>query len=259
MPTVAELDAVLSAHAPRSLSESWDNDGIQLCADTKKNVRNVLTALEVSPALITFAAENGFDAVVTHHPFIFKPLAAVTGADYAAIRTLMASDISVLCYHTRMDAAVCGVNDVLAAALSLSDVRPFGGESGQIGKIGKLTRPLDAQAFAALLKTALSCGGVRYSPSFASERLISTGAVVGGAGKSFLSDAFSAGADAFVTGELSHNAFLDAASLGIYAFECGHYYTENPVTARLKALIDEAFGDAVTVECYDVGCPYAER
>ena len=39
-------------------------------------------------------------------------------------------------------------------------------------------------------------------------------------------------------------------------FDCGHYYTENPVCTRLKDLLSDAFGNELSVDVFDVKSPY---
>lgn len=138
MITVKDVDTVLTAAAPRTLSESWDNDGVMLCANDHAPVKKILIMLEVTHAGAEYAAEHGYDLIVTHHPFIFKPLSRLTGDTFCLFDKLMRAGISVISYHTRMDSAEGGVNDCAAALLGLADVRPFGGENGCIGRVGNL-------------------------------------------------------------------------------------------------------------------------
>lgn len=252
--TVKELDAYLSCAAPRTLSESWDNDGILLCRDENKAVEKVLVMLDVTDEGIEKAESGGFDVIVTHHPFIFHPLASLAGTAYGRFERLMRADVAVLSYHTRLDAAEGGVNDAGAAALRLTEVRPFGGETGCLGRMGKLSVPMAAGEFPAYLTQKLGCPGVRYEAD--ESRMIEKVAFIGGAGKSFVAEAAAAGADAFVSSEFSHDSFYTARSLGLAVFDCGHYYTENPVCARLAALLRERFGEALTVGVFDTGAPY---
>ena len=255
MITVKDIDRILSAVAPVSLSESWDNDGVMLCADVNTPVKKVLVMLEVTDAGAVYAAEHGYNLIITHHPLIFKPLSRLTGGDFCLFGRLMRAGISVLSYHTRMDSAPGGVNDVAAQLLGLCDVQPFGGERGDAGRIGRLPAPLAPVAFAEKLKAVFGCPDVRASLFRSSEKEISHVAFLGGAGKSFFYDAYAAGADAFVTGEAAHNTFLDCTALDMCLFECGHYYTENHVCDRFVSLLADAFGKDLDCNTYDVKSP----
>ena len=256
MMTVKEIDEILSQTATRTLSEEWDNDGVMLCENPKKPVKKVLVMLEVTPDGITAAENGGYDLIVTHHPFIFRPFKRLTGGDYTNFKCLMQKNIAVLSYHTRLDSASGGVNDTAAELLGLSDVVPFGGENGQCGRVGSLSEPLTPEAFAAVLKETFGSTSVRASLFKTPGRKICRVAFVGGAGKSFFYDAYAAGADAFVTGEAAHNTFLDCKELDMCLFDLGHYFTENPVCERLKKLLSDAFGEELSVDTFDVQSPY---
>lgn len=258
MLTVHDVDKALSAIAPRTLSESWDNDGVMLCRDGAKRVQRVLVMLEVNPAGAEYAAKEGYDLIVTHHPLIFRPFSSLSGDSYALFDTLMRADIPVLSYHTRLDVAEGGVNDTAVTLLGLTGIEPFGGEKGDAGRIGYLPEPMAPFEFAVHLKKVLGCGTVRASIFSDTERKIRRVAYVGGAGKSFWREAYAAGADAFVTGEAAHNTFIDCAQAGMCLFDCGHYYTENPVCIQLQGLLKNAFGQALSVDVYDVKSPYTD-
>lgn len=255
MATLKDIDKLISLSAPKELAESWDNDGVMLCKDLNKTVKKLLVAVEVSSEAVDYAVSNGFDAIITHHPFIFKPLSSVTGDCYNVIERLMMGNVSVLSYHTRMDSSEVGVNAVIAELLKLNDVSAFGGESGSLGRIGALDTEMTPTEFGEYLKSKFNCGGIRASFFKSPYKKIKRVAVIGGAGKSFYYDAFLAGADAYVTSEVAHNTFIDCKALDMCIYDCGHYFTENPVCIRFAEIIKNGFKD-VRVECFDVGSPY---
>ncbi len=247
--SIRDIDEYLSSLYPKTLSEPWDNDGIMLCKDTALEVTKALVCLEVNADAIERAAKLGAQLIVTHHPFIFRPLKNVTGESYAETEALMKSGISVLSYHTRYDKAMPGVNDVLCETIGLENVRAF----GEFLRIGNLPEELCGKEFARLLIEKLGSVGMRAY--YEKDAKIRTVAVCGGAGKEFLPDAKSAFADAFVSADFSHNTFLDAKEYGVALFDAGHYSTENPAAARLCRLLSERFTD-VSFEFYDVECPF---
>lgn len=251
MYSVRNIDEFFNELAPSSLSEAWDNDGVMLCGKRDGEVKKILIALEIRMKTVEYAVKNGFELIVTHHPFIFKKLSRVCDGDFEVLHKLMENNVSVLSYHTRLDSAAGGVNDALASTLGLEDVSSFGGDNGMSGRIGILPEPLKGEEFAQLLKEKLGCD-VRCV--FGSG-MIKKVAVVGGAGKDFALEAFVAGADAFVTGEVPHHMFADAEDKNLSVYECGHYYTENPVCNTIKKLIDQKF-DGIYTEIFDVNCPY---
>lgn len=252
MTTVRDIDNLFSKVSPKELSESWDNDGVMICSRPNKEVKKVLVALDATSDVIDYAEKNGFDLVVSHHPFIFKKLSRITGFEYEKLETLIKNDISVLSYHTRLDSAEGGVNDALAQTLLLSDIHGFGGERNDFGRIGKLDNEMSGKEFALYLKEKLGCD-VRCA--FNDSKVIKTVAVLGGAGKSFVYEAMMTGADAYVTSEISHDLFIDAKTHDFALYDCGHYYTENPVCDKIKNLLCENF-TGLEVEIFDIKSPY---
>ena len=112
--------------APLHYAEDWDNPGLQT-GERSKEIRKVMIALTPGEAAVQAAVEAGVDMLLTHHPLIFKPVRQIN-SDTTLGRTLLAlirNDINLYCAHTNLDIANGGVNDVLAAALHLQDVKPL--------------------------------------------------------------------------------------------------------------------------------------
>ncbi|PLX24764.1 MAG: Nif3-like dinuclear metal center hexameric protein [Ignavibacteria bacterium] len=93
-----------------------------------------------------------------------------------------------------------------------------------IGAVGRLAEAMTAEDFTAFVKKQLDCPIIRTTP-FLSEARISTVAVSSGAGSSYVEAAVRAGADALVTGDLTHHTFLDYQH-DILLVDAGHYGTE---------------------------------
>ncbi len=252
MTTVREIDKYLSEISPKELSEAWDNDGVMICSRPDKEVKKVLVALDATADVIEYAGKNNFDLIVTHHPFIFKKLSRITGFEYKNLETLIKNDVSVLSYHTRLDSASGGVNDVLAETLLLSDIRGFGGDRDDFGRIGTLVKEMSGKEFALYLKEKLGCD-VRCA--FNDGKMIKTVAVLGGSGKDFVYEAMMTCADAYVTSEIPHNLFIDAKVCDFALYDCGHYYTENPVCEKIKNFLTDKFAQ-LDVEIFDTKSPY---
>ncbi len=236
---VRELYDYLDKIIPPSLSCGWDNDGLMVCPDPDREVRRVLVALDVTGEVTDEAVDGGFDLIVSHHPLIFEPLKSVTPDDGAAgkVINLIRAGISVMSFHTRLDAVDGGVNDILADMLGLADPVPFGKEGEMLGRIGKIERPAGLEEFARLVKATLASPGVLVSGC---GRMVSTVAVVGGGGKDDLIYAKAAGADTYVSGRIGYHEMMSAEEIGMNLIEAGHFFTEDPVCDRLAELIEEA-------------------
>ena len=230
MSTVKEiLDYALSL-APRDWKEDWDNVGL-LCGHAEQDVRRCLVALDVTMAVAQEAFNWGAELIVSHHPLLFSAQ-SLSDADAAGKLLLYLAEhrIAVISLHTNLDSAPGGVNDVLAERLGLSDIRTFTGENHGIGRIG-LVEEQSLTDFAALVKTRLGAGGVRYAAGGKPVRCVAVG---GGSCMDFLPQALEAGCDTFVTGDVKYHQFQKAAALGVNLIDAGHFPTEDPVCEVLR-------------------------
>ncbi len=238
--TVRELYAFFDERIPKSLSCEWDNDGLMCCPDGNAPVKKILVALDVTAAVVEEAIQGGYDMILSHHPLVFRPLKALGGEDPVSKKVirLLTSGISVMSFHTRLDAVLGGVNDVLAQKLGLVDVVPFAGEDGQaIGRIGRLPIPVSLEDFAKTVKVALGASALFVSDA---GREVSRVALLGGSGGDDVLFARLAGADTYLSGELGHHHMTDAPENGMNLIAGGHFFTENPVCERLCEWAREA-------------------
>ena len=227
--TPQQVLTVLQAYAPPALAADWDNVG--LLVDAQRPVTKIMTALDITPAVVAEAAANGCELVAAHHPVIFDPLKAIAADDVPAL--LLQKGISAVCMHTNLDAAPGGVNDVLAGLLGMPAEREIIAEG--CGRLGTLATPTTAATLAALCETKLG-RGVHYVEA---ARPVQRLAVVSGAGGSFLAECIDRGADCLVTGEAAHHIALLAKQKGIGLVVAGHWATEHPVAAALAAYLTE--------------------
>lgn len=245
---VKELHDKLTELYPRNLSAAWDNDGIMVSGDIGAEIRNVLIALDPSYKTIKYAADNGYDTVVTHHPLLFRPVKSVNEMTLSGKRIVeaMRAGISVLSFHTRLDAACGGVNDALCRKLGFIPTEKFGNdEAAEIGRIITVEAGIKASELARLVRDKLGCRSVRMNRcgmESSSEQTIRRIAVCGGDGKDLIYPAISAGCGAFITGDAGYNMALDAAEEGLVTIEAGHYHTEAPVCEALADTILQLTG-----------------
>ena len=233
--TVYEIYKKLNTAIPTSLSCEWDNDGLLCCPSGAREVKRALVCLDVTETSVAAAIDGGYDLIVSHHPAIFKGLKSIDEADFIPKRviSLIKEDISVMSFHTRLDAVCGGVNDSLCALLGIKNAEPFG---EGIGRVGVLDESTDLLSFAAKLKATLSAPAVNVADA---KRSVLKVAVLGGSGKDELFSAIAAGADTFVSGELGHHTLTDAQGLGINLIEAGHFYTEDHVCHVLCEMLCE--------------------
>ena len=104
------------------------------------------------------------------------------------------------------------------------------------GVIGRLEAPLPLAAFLGRVRDALGAGALRYVGD--DRQTVERVVVCGGSGMSFLPDALRAGADAYVTADVTYHRWFEALDTEgrprLALVDAGHYETE-AVTERLIA------------------------
>ncbi len=250
---VKTLHAELSKRWDKSLSASWDNDGIMSSPDVNAEVRNVLVALDASHATIQYAIDHGFDTVITHHPMIFKGAKTVTPDTLTGRRIVesLTHGVSVLSYHTRLDAADGGVNDELCRVLGFTPTEKFGdAENPTLGRIAEIPERT-VRDLAEHVKSSLGCDAVRVNGD--KKAWANRIAICGGDGKDFIYPALANGCQAYITGDAGYNMAEDAAEEGLVTIEIGHYHSEAPVCRVIAEAVREITG--ISAEIYD-SCGY---
>ena len=162
MSKASEIAAYLDSRVSFSTKLDFDNVGL-LAGDPEQEVHRVLCALDITDDVIAEAAEIGAELIVSHHPLIFHALKSVRTDDLVGrkIIALARNNISAICMHTNLDAAIGGVNDALMTALGAENAKPLGGE-GAMSRIGCLPAPVSFGAFLETTKNALGAYGLRY-------------------------------------------------------------------------------------------------
>ena len=232
--TVKEFYRALCTLIPRELGCEWDKDGMSVCPDPDREVSRVLVALDATAAVVDKAIAEGYDLIFTHHPMLWSGLKSVCADDHdgAKVIKLCRAGVSAMAFHTRIDAAEGGVNDMLAQLVGLEEIEIAGEE--RIMRVGNLQAPVEAAVFAACVKEALGAPAVVCSDAGLPVRRV---AVVGGSGKDEIGVAMAAGADTFLTGELKYSQLSEPR--GINLLVAGHFHTENPICERLCALVSD--------------------
>jgi dinuclear metal center YbgI/SA1388 family protein len=244
MTTVNDILHLLLAWAPRHLAWERDNIGLLIGAATAP-VHRVLVCLDVTPETVHEAREREADLIVAHHPLIFHPLRSIRTDDVAGrmLVDLLGAGISVIAMHTNADAAEQGLNIALAAKLGLENVRPLEAPRGDdsrtgLGAVGSLATPMSHDTFLQHVRSMLGCENLRFSCVDA-PRSITTVAVCGGSGSGLIGDAIRAGADAYVTADLTYHAFQDHRHT-LLLVDAGHYETEAVFVERCAEVLEEA-------------------
>ena len=234
MPTVREIYEYINTLAPFEAQESWDNSGL-LLGDPEKQVKTVAVVLDATKKTVEAAKNCSADMMVTHHPVIFSALKKITAG--SVVYDLLTSGISVVSAHTCWDSAAGGVNDVLAALLGFENVKPIELEGTAMARVAEV-EPMTGEELALLVKEKLGCH-LRLADS---GKPITKVALCGGSASSLVYEAIGK-VDAFITGDLSHHVFIDAADSGMTVIAAGHFETESPSMKPLTEKLKEKFTD----------------
>lgn len=231
--TAKEIAGIIETFAPLDSQEPWDNSGICI-GSPYQEVHGVLVGFDCTAALVQEAVSRGADMIVTHHPLLFNGLKRIDPDDPVGATVIAAirSGIVVYAAHTNADKAEGGVNALMAQRLGLVDPQPL--DESRLGMVGLLPEPMSGKAFLALVKERFSLRMLRSSPPADEVWRVATSC---GAGASFAEAAFRAGADAFVTADVSYHRFF--VPEGRMIVDIGHRESELDIVAKFVSLLQK--------------------
>lgn len=227
---------------------AWEHDpvGLQL-GDPNREVKTVMTTLDVRPEVVDEAIEQKVDFIFAHHPMVFHPAKNLnlTDPQNAMYAQLIKHNIVVYGAHTNLDNANGGMNDWLAEQLGITQVQPLldggsdpvSGERYGMGRIGQLDQAFTPHEFANYCRERFGVTGVRLIDD-GNKKEISKVAILGGAGGEFYLDALKQGADAYVTGDVSYHVGHDMIAHHLTVVDPGHHI-EQICKPKLRALFQE--------------------
>ncbi len=225
-------------------------NGLQVSG--RDTIAHIVVGVTANKALIDAAIDAKADAVIVHHGLFWKgDSPALVGYHRERVAALLAANINLYAYHLPLDVhAEVGNNACLGRRLGLSP-KGVAGEAGlvMLGQLG-VNVAVRCTVLAAYVARHY---GRRVTLFTHPERMIRTIAWCTGAGGSLLGDAIEAGADAFITGEISEQHVHQARESGITLIAAGHHATERDGVAALAAHLVQQFG--VTYQFIDISSP----
>ena len=237
---VKDVTKVIEEFAPLSIQEKWDNSG--LCIGSSESpVSSVLFGLDCTPELVDEAIECGADMIVTHHPLIFSGLKKISPDEMIgeAVFKAIKAGISIYAAHTNADKVIAGVSGAMAAKLGLQNVEILSedGEGTGLGVVGELPKALTAEQVLELVKERFNLKMVKTSKPI--EGKITKVAMCGGSGSSLISAAKAAGAQLYISGDISYHNFFTPE--GFMLMDIGHYESEIEIVDILFSLVKKNF------------------
>lgn len=232
----AYLDTLLEAGRFRD----YCPNGLQV--EGRAEVRRVVCGVSASQVLVDTAAARGADAILVHHGWFWKSEdGRIAGHRKRRLATLLAHDISLFGYHLPLDAhAEFGNNAQLAQRLGWSVDGRFAEQD--IGFLGAPAAATTAGAVAAALEAALGRAPLLVGPA---ERAVTRLAWCSGGAQGYFEQAVAAGADVYVSGEISENTVHLARETGVPYIAAGHHATERYGVMALARHLAERHG----IEC----------
>jgi len=202
-------------------------------------IRHIAAAVDASEETIAAAVEAGADLLLVHHGLFWQGLRPLTGRRFRKVAGLIRGELGLYSAHLPLDShADLGNCAHLAQALGVDLEGRFGSfEGAAVGWWGHVD-PVEPERF--LRHVTDVVGGPTRLLRGGDHPVRSVGVITGGGG-SFLEDAATQGLDAFVTGEVSHHAYVDARELGVHVLLAGHYATETYGVKALASHVAERF------------------
>jgi dinuclear metal center YbgI/SA1388 family protein len=238
MASRSDIESYLDALLDVGKFRDYGPNGLQV--EGQDEVRRLVSGVTASKALIEAAIEQQADAILVHHGLFWRGQdGRLTGWLKARVQLLMAHGINLYAYHLPLDAhPEHGNNAQLGAKLKLVPDGRFG--ENDIGFIGAPAQPLTAAALNAMLTYRLGRAPTMVDPTGgATLRRIAW--CTGGA-QGYFEAAIAAGAEAYITGEISEPQAHLARETGVAYFACGHHATERYGAPALGAHVAEKFG-----------------
>ena len=207
--------------------KDYGPNGLQV--EGKAEVRKIISGVTASRALIEAAIAAGADAIFVHHGLFWRGQSGtVTGWMKQRLALLLAHDINLFAYHLPLDAhATLGNNAQLGLRLGLVP-RPEGGRFGEqdLGWIGGRTDGTAFHSAEALAEHVQSALGRPVTLVNTVAGAVSRIAWCTGGAQGYFEAAIAAGAQLYITGEISEPQAHYARECGVAFIACGHHASE---------------------------------
>lgn len=220
--------------------KDYGPNGLQV--EGKADIRRIVSGVTASLALIEAAVAAQADAIFVHHGLFWRGQSGtVTGWMKQRLALLLRHDINLYAYHLPLDAhPTLGNNAQLGVQLGLEGVGCFGDNNlGFLGQCADGGQFDHLAALAAHLEFKLNRPVMQVGP--AQEAIKKIAWCTGGA-QSYFEAAIAAGADVFITGEISEPQAHYARECGVAFIACGHHASERYGAPAVAGYVAAQFG-----------------
>ena len=225
-------------------------NGLQV--EGSDTIRHVVTGVTASQRLIDAAIEKGADTLLVHHGYFWKgEEPTVTGMKRRRLGSLIQHNINLIAYHLPIDVhPVWGNNAQLGALMGCSDITAVNGITPE----GVVMQGSVDTTFADLVITIEhALGKPCVATESAQQDVVTRVAWCTGGGQSFIEQAATAGAEVFITGEVSEQTIHIAREMNIGFIAAGHHATERYGVKAVGEHLANEFG--LSVDFIDIDNP----
>jgi dinuclear metal center YbgI/SA1388 family protein len=219
--------------------KDYGPNGLQV--EGRADIRKIVTGVTACLALIEAAIAANADAILVHHGLFWRGQdGRVTGWMKQRLQRLLAHDVNLLAYHLPLDAhPEWGNNAQLARQLGL----PLDQACAHFGEqdLGWMCQAPFASVHALVSQVELSLGRKATVLPGDGRPLQRVAWCTGGA-QSYFEAAIAAGADVFITGEISEPQAHYARESGVAYIACGHHATERYGASAVGAQVAAQLG-----------------
>ncbi len=239
--SLTELVAACDRILQPALFKDYGPNGLQV--EGRPRLRKLVSGVTASRALIEAAIAAEADAILVHHGLFWRGQdGRATGWMKQRLALLLQHDISLVAYHLPLDAhPELGNNAQLGLQLGFEPLADGGwGRFGeqQLGFLGEVA-PCSGSELAAQVELVLGRRPTLVDPG---TRPIRRVAWCSGGAQGYFEAAIAAGADAFLTGEISEPQAHLARECGVAFLACGHHATERYGAPALGAQLARQLG-----------------
>lgn len=233
----AELDSYLEQYLDVARFRDYCPNGLQV--EGRTSVERIVTGVTASSDLLSAAIEARAHAVIVHHGYFWRGEdTRIVGIRRRRIAMLLQNDLNLYAFHLPLDAhPAVGNNVALARVLGLT----IDGRCGEQDLVFYGRADADITVGALARRVAERLGRDPLVIGEASRR-VKCVAWCTGAAQGYLDDAIRAGADVYVTGEVSEQTVHLARESGVAFIAAGHHATERYGVQALGEHLAEHFG-----------------
>ncbi|WMY95212.1 MAG: Nif3-like dinuclear metal center hexameric protein [Arsenophonus sp.] len=216
-----ELEKLINIYLNVDKYQDYVPNGLQV--EGRSEVKKILTGVTASQALLDEGVKLSVDAIIVHHGYFWKNEAdIIINMKRKRLKTLLCNDINLYSYHLPLDMHPIIGNNVKFGELLEVEIDRY---ILPLVPMGKFFRIITADDLMLRLSNKLSRQPLYVGGDYKSEE-IGTVAWCTGRGQNFIQAAGEAGADAFITGEVSEETIHIAREMGIHFYAAGHHATE---------------------------------